>query len=71
MKNVGKIDKVIRVILGLALLSLIYIFKGNIRYIGFLGIIPLVTAGIGFCPLYYPFHISTIKKKKVEKTEQA
>lgn len=63
MKNVGKIDKIVRVIVGLCLLSLVFIIKGNLKYIGLIGILPLGTAIIGFCPAYAIFHASTIKKK--------
>ena len=63
MKNIGKIDKLIRVIIGLVLLSLIFILNGNIKYIGLIGLIPLLTAIIGTCPLYLPFGINTNKTK--------
>jgi len=62
MKNVGKTDKIIRIILGLGLLSLIFILQGNIRFIGLIGIVPIVTALIGFCPIYRLLHLSTNKK---------
>lgn len=64
MKNVGKTDKIIRIILGFVLLSLIFIIPGNLRFIGLLGIIPIVTALTGFCPIYRLFHLSTNKKMK-------
>ncbi|MGV8905636.1 MAG: YgaP family membrane protein [Acetobacterium sp.] len=64
MKNVGKTDKIIRIILGLGLLSLIFILQGNIRFIGLIGIIPIVTALTGFCPIYGLLHLSTNKKPK-------
>jgi hypothetical protein len=63
MKNVGTTDKIIRVILGLVLLSLLFIINGNLKFIGLIGIIPLATAFIGFCPIYAMFHLSTSKKK--------
>ena len=50
MKNVGTVDKVVRIILGLVLLSLI--FWGPKTLWGLLGIIPLFTALVGWCPLY-------------------
>jgi hypothetical protein len=64
MKNIGGTDKVVRVILGIALLSLLFILNGNIRFIGLIGLIPLLTAFMGFCPLYLPFGINTNKKDK-------
>ena len=61
-QNVGTVDRVIRVIIGLAVLSLIFILDGGIRFIGLLGLIPLVTGILGWCPLYVLFKISTRKK---------
>jgi hypothetical protein len=63
MKNMGKTDRIIRFILGLGLLSLLFILNSNLRFIGLIGIIPLGTAIIGVCPLYLLFHISTNKKR--------
>ncbi len=50
--NVGGIDRVLRVILGLGLLSLLFILEGNARWFGLIGLVPLLTATIRFCPLY-------------------
>ena len=52
MKNVGNVDRVVRVIIGLGLLSLLFVLDGNARFWGLVGIIPLVTGLVGFCPLY-------------------
>ena len=48
--NEGKLDRIIRVILGLVLLSLIV--TGPQTMWGLVGIIPLMTGLVGFCPLY-------------------
>lgn len=48
--NVGSIDKVLRVVIGIVLISLVFI--GPQTPWGWVGIIPLVTAAIGSCPLY-------------------
>ena len=61
MKNIGKIDRIIIIILGLVFLSLLFILEGNLKYIGLVGIIPILTASIGFCPLYKIFGINTNK----------
>jgi len=61
LKNVGKIDKVIRIILGILILSLLFVLNGNAKYIGLLGIVPLATAFMGYCPLYSIFKINTNK----------
>lgn len=48
--NVGSIDKVLRVVIGIVLISLVFI--GPQTPWGWVGIVPLVTAAIGSCPLY-------------------
>lgn len=60
-KNVGKIDKAFRIVIGFAAFGLGYYFQS---WWGLLGIIPLATAFMGSCPLYLPLGISTIVKKK-------
>jgi hypothetical protein len=62
MKNEGKADRVIRVVIGIVLLSLLLIIPSNLRFIGLIGILPLITAAAGFCPVYALFHISTSRK---------
>ena len=49
-QNEGTIDRVIRVVLGLALLSLTVV--GPHTWFGLIGIVPLLTGVVGFCPLY-------------------
>jgi len=62
MKNVGTVDKVIRIILGLVLLALVFV--GPQTPWGWIGIIPLVTGLIGFCPLYSVLGMNTCGTKK-------
>ena len=57
--NVGGIDKVIRIVVGLALLSLLAWGEGDVRWFGLIGLIPLGTALMGWCPLYTVFGISS------------
>jgi len=40
------------VVAGLVLLSLLFILEGDARWIGLIGLVPLGTAAMGFCPLY-------------------
>jgi hypothetical protein len=61
-KNVGSGDRLVRVVVGLAMLSLIWLLHGNVRWLGLIGIVPLLTAAMGFCPLYLPFGIRTCSK---------
>jgi hypothetical protein len=51
-ENVGKIDRIVRVVAGLGLLSLLFILEGDARWLGLIGLVPLGTAAMGFCPLY-------------------
>jgi hypothetical protein len=48
--NVGGIDRVLRIVIGLALIALT--FTGAIGAWGWIGLVPLATAAMGFCPLY-------------------
>ncbi|MDN5352407.1 MAG: hypothetical protein PWQ12_1327 [Clostridiales bacterium] len=61
-KNVGQIDRIIRIILGIIVLSLFFTLEGGIKWISLLGIVLIVTGLINFCPLYVPFGINTRKK---------
>ena len=65
-KNMGTIDKVIRI--SLAVIVGILYLTGNISgtvaiILGVLAVVFVLTSLIGFCPLYFPFNISTIGKK--------
>ncbi len=64
MKNIGNVDRMIRIILGLVILSLLIFLNGNLRYLGLIGLIPLITGIAGYCPIYTLFKISTNKTKK-------
>lgn len=55
--NEGKWDRILRVLLGLGLLSLVFI--GPQTLWGLAGLVPLVTGLIGFCPLYKIFGLNT------------
>lgn len=57
--NVGKADKIIRILLGLAIGAVGFYFKS---WWGIIGLIPVVTALFNWCPLYLPFGISTCRK---------
>ena len=63
MKNMGKIDRIIRLIAGAGLVSLLFLVNNNWRYVGILGIVLLITSAVGVCPLYMPLKIDTRKKK--------
>lgn len=59
-KNVGGIDKVVRVVLGLALIAY-GVMTGS--WLGALGLVPLATAAMGFCPAYLPLGVSTCPRE--------
>ena len=56
--NVGKTDKMLRIAVGLALLSLIFI--GPKTMWGLVGLVPLATAFINFCPAYKLLGVNTL-----------
>ncbi|MGD8592095.1 MAG: DUF2892 domain-containing protein [Gammaproteobacteria bacterium] len=60
-QNVGGIDKVIRIVIGLALISLVFV--GPQTPWGWVGLLPLATAVINFCPLYPLIGFSSRKAK--------
>ncbi len=57
-QNVGNTDKVVRIILAIIIAALGIYFKS---WWGLIALIPLLTAFIGFCPLYPIFKLSTKK----------
>jgi hypothetical protein len=48
--NVGGIDRILRIVIGLVLIGLAV--TGTVGAWGWIGIVPLATAALGFCPLY-------------------
>lgn len=56
-KNEGTLDRILRVVLGLVLLSLTIIGPESLW--GLVGIVPLLTGIIGYCPLYQLASVST------------
>ncbi len=59
MKNVGKIDRWLRIIIGLGLISIVFVGPQTVW--GWIGLIPLVTGSINFCPLYRIVGINSCK----------
>ena len=58
--NVGGIDKVVRVVFGLLIISAGVYYQS---WLGALGAVMLITGLINFCPLYLPFGLSSCKKE--------
>ena len=61
--NVGGIDRTVRIIAGLAILSLYFVLEGPSRWWALAGLVPLATGVIRWCPAYLPFGISSSKAK--------
>lgn len=60
--NLGAIDRVVRVVAGTLLVSLVYV--GPQTPLGWIGLILLLTGVVGFCPVYCPLGLSTCAVKK-------
>ncbi|BDV32764.1 YgaP family membrane protein [Methylocystis iwaonis] len=58
--NIGQADKIIRIVAGLVLLSLAFV--GPKTAWGFIGLVPLATAFINFCPAYKLLGMNTLGK---------
>ena len=58
--NIGKADKIVRIIVGLIIGALGYYYKS---WWGLVGLVPLITAFTNFCPLYTVVGTSTKKDK--------
>lgn len=57
--NIGSIDRVLRILVGLGLISLVFV--GPQTPWGWIGVVPLATALIGWCPAYSLLGIKTCK----------
>ena len=67
-KNIGTIDKSIRVLIAIVIGVLYFtnVISGMLAIVlAGLAIVFIVTSFISFCPLYLPFNISTFKKKEL------
>ncbi len=62
-RNVGGADRIIRIIIALALFYWALTPTGPMLAAGFAGLVVLITALIGWCPVYLPFGINTGKKQ--------
>jgi hypothetical protein len=60
--NEGTVDRVLRVVVGLTLIALSV--TGTVGAWGYIGIVPLLTGAIGFCPLYTVLGINTCATRR-------
>lgn len=61
MANVGGLDRILRIVAGLVLLSLVWIVPTNW---GWIGLVPLLTGLFSFCPAYTLIGLNTCPMKK-------
>nr|WP_319246593.1 DUF2892 domain-containing protein [uncultured Celeribacter sp.] len=62
--NVGGIDRVLRIVVGIALLVAFFLTSGPYHWLYLIGIVPLLTGLFSTCPLYSIFGINTCPMKK-------
>lgn len=60
--NEGAVDRILRVVLGLGILSLVFV--GPQTPWAYIGLVPLITGLVGFCPLYAVLGINTRGARK-------
>ncbi len=60
--NVGGFDRIARIVFGLVLIALT--LTGTVGVWGWVGVVPLLTGAVGFCPLYPMLGFSTCPMKK-------
>lgn len=60
--NVGGIDRILRIVIGLVLIGLAA--TGTVGVWGWIGVVPLATAAMGFCPLYAVLGLSTCPARR-------
>ncbi len=62
-KNMGGIDRALRLVVGIALIAFAVMGPADIgwKWIGYIGIVPVLTALVGNCPAYSIFGIRTCK----------
>lgn len=60
-RNIGSLDRILRVVLGLVLIGLAA--TGKVGVWGWIGVVPLATAAIGWCPPYALFGWNTCAMK--------
>ena len=65
-QNVGGIDRILRIVAGLAILSLLVLLDGNARWWGLVGLVPLGTALLRWCPAYTLIGVNTCPTKPAD-----
>lgn len=65
-RNMSGLDRGLRAVVGIALLGWALLTDHPLHWWGLLGVLPLLTAGIGFCPLYRLLGISTCRQSGID-----
>ena len=61
--NVGTTDRIVRLALTVVLFAIFFVVPGPLHWVGLLGIVTLVTAFAGYCPLYSVLGLTTHKAR--------
>lgn len=61
--NVGNVDRIVRIVAGLLILSLLFLIDGPARWWGLIGIVLLVTGFVRFCPAYALLGMNTCESR--------
>jgi Protein of unknown function (DUF2892) len=61
IKNIGSIDRAARIIIGLGLLSTLMFVGSGWKWLGLVGLVPLLTALVGWCPAYGVLGVKTCR----------
>jgi hypothetical protein len=62
--NVGGIDRILRIVVGIAVLALFFVLEGSARYWALVGLVPLLTGLFSTCPLYSIIGVNTCPMKQ-------
>jgi len=60
-RNMGSADRIVRIIVGLGVIAAGVYYQS---WLGVIGVVPLATALVGWCPAYLPFGISTCRTSR-------
>ena len=60
MANEGNVDRIVRIVIGCVLLALVFV--GPRTWFGLIGVVPLLTGVMGYCPLYRVVGVSSSSK---------
>ncbi len=58
-KNIGSTERTFRIIIGVSILPLIAVLEGNLRWLGLIGIVPIITGIMSWCPAWFVLGIRT------------